>query len=341
MTQLVSSSRGIGYVTALLALASACGGQSFTGNGGEAGSGATSQGGTTSSAGSHTTGGRAHAGSASGGSASAGSSSGGSGLGGSATGGSPAGGAGAGNEACDAPATVGDVGCTAAFQRWHHDPATGICQPIWYGGCGATKNNYESLAACQDACSGNMPDYAACKVPTDCVVTGAGCCGICDSAAVSAHDLIAYNKQYGVGLACGGGPVPVPLPGAGDAGIAAPVGCPACQAPAPGTGTLKYFVPDCVQGECVVEDVRESAVTACKVDSDCRLRSGTSCCESCNSTDVVAVRNDGSFEKLVCGDLLPPCVACLPGVPPGAIATCAPTGHCIVSQLLAGTDNTP
>ncbi len=339
MTQLASISRGVWYAACVVTLASACGGQSFTGSGGEAGSGATSQGGTTSTAGGHSTAGKAHGGSSAGGSASAGSASGGSASAGSSSGGS----AGTGNEACDAPATVGDASCQAAFQRWHNDPATGICRPIWYGGCGATKNNYETLAACQKACPGGTPNYDACKLPTDCVVTGGGCCGVCDGPDLSAHDLIAYNKQYGISLLCGGGP----LPGAaGDAapGVGAPIACPSCAAPASGTGMLKNFVPNCVEGQCVVEDLRESAASACKVNTDCKLRNGTSCCEACTANDLVAVRSDGSFEKLVCGGELPPCLACVPNGSPNAFASCSPAGHCIVNYLLpggAGTDTAP
>jgi Kunitz/Bovine pancreatic trypsin inhibitor domain len=331
MTQLASISRSLCYAVCAVALASACGGESFTGKGGEAGSGATSQGGTTSTAGKTSTGGKAHGGSTSAGGS---TSTGGMASAGSASAGS----AGMFNEACDAPP---GNGCDADFPRWHHDPATGICRPFSYGGCGATKNNYETLAACQKACPGGNPNYDACKVPTDCIVTGAGCCGVCDGPNLSAHDLIAYNKQYGIGVACGGGG---PVPGAaGDAapGVGAPIACPSCAAPAPGTGSLKNFVPDCVQGQCVVEDLRDSAVSACKVNADCRLRNGTSCCEACTSNDLVAVRSDGSFEKLVCGDVLPPCLACVPGKPANAVATCSPAGHCIVNYLLGGTDNAP
>jgi hypothetical protein len=88
----------------------------------------------------------------------------------------------------------------------------------------------------------------------------------------------------------------------------------------------------------VVQDLRDSAVSACKIDADCRLRSGTACCESCSPNDVVAVRSDGTFEKLVCGDVLPPCLACLPSEPANALASCGPTGHCIVNYAISGTN---
>jgi hypothetical protein len=121
----------------------------------------------------------------------------------------------------------------------------------------------------------------------------------------------------------------------------APIACPSCGEAAPGTGSLKYFVPNCVQSQCVVEDIRQSAVAACKVDTDCRLRNGTSCCEACTSNDLIAVRSDGSFEKQVCGDILPPCLACLPAKPADAVAGCGPDGHCIVNYALRGSGSAP
>ncbi len=335
MAQLASIARSLAYATCALALASACGGQSFAGNGGEAGTRATGQGGSASTAGKASTGGKAHGGSTSaGGMASAGSASGGS--------------AHVYNEACDGPSEAGGVGGDAALQRWHHDPTTGICRPIWYGGGGATKNNYETLAACQITCPGGSPNIDACKVRTDCIVTAAGCCGVCDGPSLGAHDLIAYNKQYGIAVGCGGGPVPG-ASGDAEPGVGAPIACPDCAAPAPGTGSLKYFVPDCVEGQCVVDDIREDRVSACTTSADCQLRNGTSCCEACTSDDLVAVhrhmcREDGcifSLEDLVCGAVQPPCLACAPGKPPNAVATCGPARHCIVEYVASGTDNAP
>jgi hypothetical protein len=98
-----------------------------------------------------------------------------------------------------------------------------------------------------------------------------------------------------------------------------------------------YFVPNCVQGQCVVEDIRTSAVTACQSAMDCRLRNGTSCCEGCGGGQVVAVRNDGSLEKLVCSDLPTPCPACIALPPDGAVAVCT-EGRCSVAHLAATTD---
>jgi Kunitz/Bovine pancreatic trypsin inhibitor domain len=278
--QLVSVVRAACGTAIALALASACGGQSFKSNGGEAGD--AGSGGSAS-----------HAGSGSAGKAHAGSSSGGGSV----------------VDACSGPSELGT--CSAAFLRWTHDPATGLCQPIGYGGCGATKNNYETLEACQTACPGGSPNYDACKVATDCVLAAVGCCGVCDGPSVSAHDFVAYNRQYADKVSsCG----------------LRDVACGACPNPE-GESTRKYFVPNCVNGECVVEDIRESDVTACSISDDCQLRHGTGCCESCGYDDLIAIRNDGSLEKLVCGDVIPPCLPCerLIG---DATATCDANGHC-------------
>ena len=287
---------GIGFA---LLVASACGGQSFKGgDGGDAG-------GTANAAGSSKGGGKSTAGS---------SSKGGSGNV-----------AGTGStidrEACTGPSddSLDGSGCSAYFLRWTHDEATGLCVPTAYGGCGATKNNYETLEACQKACPGGNPNYDACQVATDCVLGSTGCCGVCDGANVTAHDFTAYNGQY---------EAQVNPCAAGD------VACGACPPVEPLQNTRQFFVPDCVRGECIVQDIRESDVTACKTDNDCRLRSGTGCCEGCGSGGgFVAVRTGGSFEKLVCGEFSPPCAACDAVPPSNAVAVCNPDGHCSVAYL--------
>ena len=296
-----------------LALASACGGSSYS-NGGEDG-GESGSGGTENRAGTHSTAGKSTAGTSSGG-----KSSGGTGSGGTNTGGSSPGG-----EACTAPAVTGD--CIAYFESWYHDVTTGLCRPFVYGGCDGNANNYETFEECQKACPGGAPNYDACQAPTDCVVTGAGCCGICDGPGITRRDLIAYNRQYQNQVSgCN----------------AVDIACGACAQPLPGQGSLMYFVPNCVRGQCVVEDIRTSAVTACEDTSECRLRNGTACCEGCGSSNVVSVRSDGSFEELVCGDLPQPCPACIALPPDDAVAVCT-EGRCGIEYLPIGakSEKTP
>ena len=322
MKPLASLSRGAFGALLAVHLVSACGGQSFDGGEGEGGTGSGSQagtpgsgakGGSVSHAGTSSTAGRASTGGAPG---TAGSSTGTAGI--YHSDGAPnMGGASHTGDECTAPAVTGN--CEAAMPRWFHDPSTGICRPFTYGGCGGNANNYQSLAECQDACHGGSPNYDACTQPSECVVTGTGCCGVCDSPNLSEHDFIAYSKAHANDvLGC-------------SAGAVACAPCPPVMG-----GTRQYFVPNCVSGECVVEDVRASEVTSCKTAMDCRLRSGTSCCEGCGSGELIAVRNDGSFEKLVCGGAPQPCAACLPVPPVNATAICN-AGRCEVAYL-ATTD---
>lgn len=329
MTQLASLYRTGLLSTFAVVLAAACGGQSFTGGDGDAGSsstaGKTAQGGSTSHAGKTSTGGTSQAGFGSTG------TTGGTGTGTSGTTSTAgAGGAVQWNEACDAAPVSGN--CDAYIPAWYHDPATGLCMPFVYGGCGGNANRYKSLAECQQTCPGGNPNYDACKLPSDCLVTGTGCCGVCDGPGISAHDLISYNRAYANQLQCG-----LAFGVAGDAaGAAAPIACAPCAPVA--DGTLKNFIPNCVANECAVEDIRTSAVTACKTAADCKLRSGTSCCEGCGSGNLVAVRKDGSFEKLVCGGQPVACDACAPVPTPGAIAICGASGHCEVDYLPTTAD---
>ncbi|HKY35849.1 MAG TPA: BPTI/Kunitz domain-containing protein [Polyangiaceae bacterium] len=295
-------------------LAGACGGQSFSSTDGDD-DGGTSAGGTSSIAGKGS-GGSTRAGTSAGGSSSAGTSSAG------AAGSNP-------GDLCSLPPMPpgsGPGGCTAYFTNWYHEATTGICTPWVYGGCGGTGNNFQSLEECQRACPQRAPNYDACQQPTDCLVTSPGCCGICDGPNITAHDLIAYNRQYG-GLPTCGGVALIAAPGEPGPGVPAPIACEPCQ-PAP-DGTLKHFMPTCVQGECGVEDLRKSPTTACQIDDDCRLRNGTGCCEGCTPENVIAVRNDGSFEKLACGDLPVGCPDCAALPPEGALAKCV-EGHCTV-----------
>jgi hypothetical protein len=238
-----------------------------------------------------------------------------------------AGAAGYAGEACTAPPDPGP--CEAYFETWYHDASTGICRPSWYGGCGGNANRYSSLAECQKACSGGTPNYDGCKQASDCTLAGAGCCGVCDGPGLTAHSFIAYSAPtdpactFGLDRAApagGSGNIGIPNPG--------PTACDPCPAPPPGTGTAHYFVPECLAGQCIVTDVRTSPATACKTSDECKLRRGPGCCEGCDDT-LIAVRNDGSFEDLVCRGALVDCASCEENPATGAMAVCA-NGRCAV-----------
>lgn len=297
----------------LIALGSACGGKGFSASDQSSEGGSGSQGGTTT-----------HAGKS--GSANQGGSQAGSGVGGTTNvgGGLSAGAAGSSpNDGCGTPPVQG--ACMAAFEHWFNDPSTGICTPWLYGGCGANQNNYESLEQCQKACTGGCPNLDACQQPSDCIITDPGRCALCDGTDLTLHDVIAYNPQLSE-FNCG---VAQKVAPPGQAGACTP-----CLTPAP-LGTLKYLVPTCLAGQCGVADLRSDSVTACRTHDDCRLRRGIDCCESCSDDVLIAVRNDGSFEKLVCGNAPRACPECAPAPVTGAIAACV-NDHCQVAYSSGG-----
>jgi len=52
---------------------------------------------------------------------------------------------------CKLPAQSGT--CKAYFPRYHHDATSGTCERFIYGGCDGNENNFETLAACEQACN--------------------------------------------------------------------------------------------------------------------------------------------------------------------------------------------
>jgi hypothetical protein len=96
-------------------------------------------------------------------------------------------------------------------------------------------------------------------------------------------------------------------------------------------GQLKYFVPDCVDHQCVVTDIRESPISGCTSDQDCFLRYGTECCPSCDKAKRVAISNPQLLEQLVCTEVIGcPDIDCNPA-PDAATAYCS-AGHCAVDR---------
>ena len=57
-----------------------------------------------------------------------------------------------GCDICQLPFEVGP--CDAAFQVYWHNPDTGACEERIYGGCEGNDNRFETLDACEAACSG-------------------------------------------------------------------------------------------------------------------------------------------------------------------------------------------
>ncbi len=301
MRHLTSFARFTGTAALALALSSACGGKSLNPGDGDD-DGGTSAGGTTNTAGTNTAGRPVGGTSSVGGTGVGGTDPGVAGTGVAGTG---VGGNGPYNPACAAPPDAGP--CFASQAAWYHDANTGVCRPFTYGGCEGNLNRYPSLGACLMSCRGVSPDYDACTQPSDCILDGTGCCGVCDSPNLSKHDFLAYNKKYQAAFQCSGIPLGLPAPG-GNGGADVPA-CAPC--PDIASGSRKFFVPDCVQNQCAVVDLREAEFTACMSDSDCTYRFGTGCCQSCNPADAIAVRKDAKLEPLLCANTGPiACAAC-------------------------------
>jgi hypothetical protein len=276
-----------------------CGGASFDGDD----DGAAGSGGSSAGQGGGPSGGQGGAGNAGGG-----PSAGTTGNAGTGSGGAPA-------DLCSLPAQSGM--CNAFFPSFFHDAETGVCEPFIYGGCGGNENRFDSVEACQAACSGGLPDMDACTSPSECVLATAQCCAPCDGGlesytAVNAASLDAFSAAHD----CGG------------------VGCAPCPAPDPLTATRPYLAATCRNGQCVPIDVRLEGAAECGQPEDCRLRMGVGCCEGCGGdfSSLVAVNNSGEWVNLVCGPDLVACPGCEPIYPPEYAATCD-AGRCALISV--------
>jgi hypothetical protein len=244
-----------------------------------------------------------------GGAAGATATGGSSGSGGGGAVGGSGGTAGALPDLCTLPKEVGP--CEAAFAAYWHNPKTGVCEPFTYGGCQGNANRFDSLAACQSACSGGTPDMDACSLPGDCVLAGIGCCGPCEL--VDTRSAVAINRAfadtYGQTLGCGG------------------IACGACPDVTEFERTSQYFIATCEAGHCTVTDLRQSDLTRCGTDADCVLRDGADCCQGCDGTGIVVLNKGAKLEGLVCPSTGYACDACAPTFPPGYVPLCA-SGRC-------------
>jgi hypothetical protein len=156
----------------------------------------------------------------------------------------------------------------------------------------------------------SSPQGKACTQPSDCAFAETNCC-ICGRPELS--DLAAVNVSYATLCGCDG-----------------PV-CDCASSPNPNLAL------SCDAGQCAGWDVRkEDALSACTKDSDCRLRAGLSCCETCDGAawNLVAVRKDaeGALAARVCsGDQ--GCPACVPQYPSDVFVQCI-YGQCQVVSAL-------
>ncbi|HMJ10721.1 MAG TPA: BPTI/Kunitz domain-containing protein [Polyangiaceae bacterium] len=217
-------------------------------------------------------------------------------------------------ELCKLPPETGP--CLASMLAYYHDAKSGVCIPFTYGGCGGNANRFATQAACQAACNGGTPDLDRCRQPYECTVAARGCCGDCGDGTAESFvglnraNLSAYVKARGcTGVACGP--------------------CPPIEVTA---RTTPYFAATCEAGSCQVVDTRRTSVTECTTDSDCTLRMGMNCCESCGGDNLAAVNKRADLNALLCGEGFGACPPCVPVYPEGFGAICN-SGRCAVARI--------
>jgi len=126
--------------------------------------------------------------------------------------------------------------CNTPLIHWYY---SGVCRPLPIGGCDRYANDFATLEACQQACGAPPSVFDACESPSDCGLTGVACCGLPAGTDLQVTDLLAYNAQH-----------------AAEVTQCERSECPSYTPPEPGQGSLEFFAPDCVQGKCVVIDLR-------------------------------------------------------------------------------------
>ena len=157
---------------------------------------------------------------------------------------------------------------------------------------------------------GENPDWAACQVPSDCVIVSNGCCDICGMPTLNEVDGV--NKSL--------------LDEHYDDVCGDPVPCPQCI-----TMPNPELIATCRDGFCVAMDVGAENLTACTSGEECVIRT-PECCECGADTTpgvLIAIRSDSrrELEELVC-DPDVDCAMCAPVYPDNVEAVCDDDSHC-------------
>ncbi len=161
---------------------------------------------------------------------------------------------------------------------------------------------------------GAVASWAACSVPGTCVKDYEGCCAPCGKETFESTVGVRRDAIDQYHLA--------------ECGTTTPA-CPMC--PIQMDPNLTAF---CVSGRCEAVDVRTDPVSSCVSDSDCTLRFPDCCNCAADPSMLIALRADSlsQYTKQIC-DPASDCPPCAGGIPPGYVAYCGPSNHCIVGQV--------
>lgn len=238
---------------------------------------------------------------------------GGGGAGSGAAGASSAGAAGAAGSGagsmCEQVKQPGS--CDAFVPSFWHNPKTGLCEPFVYGGCGGNGNRFATRDDCLAACPGGGKAWGACQKDSECTLTTTGCCQGCEP--LANQDYLALNAAFLEDEFATRPCTPLPA-------------CAPCPPSSELTATGKYYKPVCRSGQCTAVDLRESPVSECQANDDCRLRAGVACCERCQG-GFVAVNSGAEF----CPEGPEPCPKCAAFPPQGIVSQCT-AGRCVVAK---------
>lgn len=195
-------------------------------------------------------------------------------------------------------------------------------------GCGGSVDNSSAVDAAPDTATlhdtgsasdtGSTSDAAPsdggvafdrCNGPAQCILAITDCCGKCGETAITDYHAIHRDRASAHRASV-----------CTDPGF----GCPDCI-----SSKSPNLVAFCRGERCVGVDVRTDAISECATDSDCMLRTGNDCCESCGVSDpsqlIALSKAKGSeLTAQVCDPLAGACPPCVPVYPPDVAATCDP-----------------
>jgi len=156
---------------------------------------------------------------------------------------------------------------------------------------------------------GGSASWTACDQPGTCLLAPTNCCGYCGPAPLSGY--LAVNEKHYQDVQ--------------NQLCADPMACPDC---------ISYEEPNylalCRVDQCAAVDLRTDILSACADDTDCRLRWGTSCCESCGGSSLVAYNQKANLESEVCQPFGGACPPCMPPPYPSTASAVCEAGHCKV-----------